>query len=323
MVSIIVPNYNHAQYLQLRIDSILNQVYKDYELIILDDCSTDLSRDVIEKYREHPNVAAIVSNRENSGSTFKQWEKGLGLAKGDWIWIAESDDFARDTFLSELMTQISDEASAPVLACSNSWITDKNGKVIKPYFSQNGTVQIKIFQKDFCMSGRQFIAEYMLNSNAIPNASAVLFRKDAFLKAGKEYQQYRINGDWLFWVLLAEQGNICYVSKPLNYFRTHTHNVRSATYENGIFLPEVFAVQLRIASILELDTAARRALKYNMLNRLHSETLVNSVKLSAAGRRECMKLIDSVSPGVQMASLKTRAVIRMRQFRTSRNHNHG
>ena len=78
MVSVIIPNYNHAKYLEERIDSVLNQSYKDFEVIVLDDYSTDNSKEVINKYAGHPKVSHIILNEENSGSTFKQWHKGFG-----------------------------------------------------------------------------------------------------------------------------------------------------------------------------------------------------------------------------------------------------
>ena len=97
LVSVIVPNYNYARYMDERMQSILNQTYQNFEIIILDDCSTDNSRKVIEKYRGNPHVVAIVYNKENSGSTFKQWNKGFSIAKGELIWIAEADDTCKRT----------------------------------------------------------------------------------------------------------------------------------------------------------------------------------------------------------------------------------
>src|SRR6187549_2432119 len=93
LVSVIIPNYNHAKFLRQRLESVLNQSFRDFEVIILDDCSTDESFQVIEDYRAHPKVSHIVFNKENTGSTFIQWKKGIELAKGEWIWIAESDDW--------------------------------------------------------------------------------------------------------------------------------------------------------------------------------------------------------------------------------------
>ena len=103
MVSVIIPNYNHDKYLDVRIQSILNQTYQDFEIIILDDCSTDNSKAVIERYRDNDHVSHIVYNEKNSGTTFKQWEKGIELAKGDLLWIAESDDSCDCNFLDSLI----------------------------------------------------------------------------------------------------------------------------------------------------------------------------------------------------------------------------
>lgn len=74
-VSVIVPNYCHAPYLEQRIESILQQTFQDFELILLDDCSTDGSREILERYRNHPKVSGIFYNERNSGSPFKQWKK--------------------------------------------------------------------------------------------------------------------------------------------------------------------------------------------------------------------------------------------------------
>src|ERR1700746_3879780 len=101
-VSVIVPNYNHARFLQKRIDSILNQTFQDFELILLDDCSTDVSRAILSQYANDPRVR-LEFNAMNSGSTFKQWNKGVRLARGKYVWIAESDDYADERLLQRLV----------------------------------------------------------------------------------------------------------------------------------------------------------------------------------------------------------------------------
>ena len=63
MVSVIIPNYNHAPFLVERIESVLNQSYPDFEVIILDDCYTDSSKEIIEKYRNNPKISQIIYNK--------------------------------------------------------------------------------------------------------------------------------------------------------------------------------------------------------------------------------------------------------------------
>src|ERR1700747_3572036 len=101
-VSVIVPNYNHARFLPKRIDSILGQSFQDFELILLDDCSSDDSRSILSQYASNPRVK-IDFNEVNSGSAFKQWNKGVHLARGEYVWIAESDDYADPRFFERLV----------------------------------------------------------------------------------------------------------------------------------------------------------------------------------------------------------------------------
>jgi len=106
-VSVIIPNYNHSKFLRKRINSVLDQTFQKFEVIILDDCSSDNSKEIIEEYRFNNKISHIVYNDINSGSTFKQWEKGIQLAIGDLIWIAESDDWCEPNFLSILVNAFS------------------------------------------------------------------------------------------------------------------------------------------------------------------------------------------------------------------------
>src|SRR5580658_2738439 len=101
-VSVIVPNYNHARFLRRRVDTILAQTFQDFELILLDDCSTDESRSILREYASEPRVR-LEFNEANSGTPFKQWNKGVRLAQGEYVWIAESDDYADAQLLERLV----------------------------------------------------------------------------------------------------------------------------------------------------------------------------------------------------------------------------
>lgn len=120
-VSVIIPNYNHALYLDERIQSVLNQSYDNFEIIILDDMSKDNSREVIEKYRECPKISHILYNETNSGSTFRQWKKGITLAKGEFIWIAESDDYCEPSLLEALVKQIQAHPTCTLAYALSQW----------------------------------------------------------------------------------------------------------------------------------------------------------------------------------------------------------
>lgn len=243
MVSVIIPNYNHAQYLNQRIDSVLNQTYQDFEVILLDDCSTDDSRDVIETYRNQPKVSHIVYNKVNSGSTFKQWEKGVSLAKGDYIWIAESDDWADLSFLEEIMSSIQKNDS--VLSFCRSFIVDSFGKT---KWEQPNTINKEAYKVS------DFLTEYLLYGNAIYNASMVVFRKDAIKNSvWSELSDYKYCGDWLFWarLIMNQDRPVSEVKLTLNYFRTHNKNVSNKSEINGLTFFEGFPLSKKLAD--EID----------------------------------------------------------------------
>lgn len=75
MVSIIVPNYNHIEFLGERLNSIFNQTYQEFEVILLDDFSSDGSDKILQSYADHPKVSHLILNNENLGSLFKRWKR--------------------------------------------------------------------------------------------------------------------------------------------------------------------------------------------------------------------------------------------------------
>ncbi len=227
-ISVILPNYNHAQYLPQRIESILNQTYQDFELIILDDCSTDNSMEVLSKYASHPKVSHFVVNEQNSGNTFKQWNKGINLSGGEWIWIAESDDWAEKEFLEVVMNKINQTKEKTSFCFTNSTIADADGNKLEIY-----NKDFPFYQVDSQTSGVVLINKYLHTQNIFPNASAVVFNKELYKTVNHtELQKYKINGDWYLWICLLLKGDCVFIKKALNNFRRHDgassqHNVRN------------------------------------------------------------------------------------------------
>lgn len=225
LVSVIIPNYNHAPYLEQRIDSVLNQTFQDFELIILDDFSQDNSKGIIEKYRNHPKISHIVYNHTNSGSTFRQWEKGLELASGNWVWLAESDDWAEENFLEKLLDN-SQECAVSLVYC-DSYSADENGNV-KGIINWAHAVQPKHWDKNYVNTGKEEIINYLFCRNTIPNASAVLVKKDVLENAVRSFPiKFKYAGDWYIWIKCLETGKIAFLKEPLNYFRQHKKSTRS------------------------------------------------------------------------------------------------
>jgi glycosyltransferase involved in cell wall biosynthesis len=233
-VSVVVPNYNHGRFLRQRIDSILGQTFQDFELILLDDCSTDNSRPILSSYAGDPRVR-IELNSANSGSPFKQWNKGVRLARGEYVWIAESDDYAEASFLERLIPVLDGNTRVQFAFC-RSWCVTEDGQLQGFAMTCYPEVQYDRWATDFRADGREECRRYMVRACEIQNASAVVFRKVAYEQAGGADESLRICGDWKLWCSLMLIGDLGYVAQPLNYFRSHSATARNkfGLWEAGI-----------------------------------------------------------------------------------------
>lgn len=243
LVSIIIPNYNHVNFLRQRIDSVLKQTFQNFELILLDDNSTDGSKELLESYADHSKVSHVVLNSTNSGSPFLQWERGLKLAKGQFIWIAESDDYSDKAFLEE-MVDLHRRYPDISLAYCQSYKVDKESNIQGSWLDY-GNFNSSYFDSDFFMKGNEFIENFLFYRNVIPNVSAVLFNKEKLSKIRplEFFSFFKYNADWYYYLQLLCNSNIAFKAKSLNYFREHDSSVIGKALtekkQNEIFLLEL------------------------------------------------------------------------------------
>ena len=235
-VTVVIPNYNHARYLEKRIQSVLDQTYQDFEVIYLDDASPDNSNEVFAKFADDKRIRAVY-NQVNSGSPFKQWNKGMREAKGEYVWIAESDDYADKRFLAELVARLDEHPAVGVAYCQ-SWEIDESDNVLGTIEKYVSDLDEQRWKKDFINNGKDECSRYLVFKATIPNASAVLIRRSVYEKVGGANEEMRISGDWMLWAKMLLNSDIAFVAEPLNYYRTHSGSVRSRTVKSGLLLEE-------------------------------------------------------------------------------------
>lgn len=263
-VSVVVPNYNHARFLRQRIDSILSQTFQDFELILLDDSSNDDSRSILSSYASDPRVR-IDFNSQNSGSVFKQWNKGVGLARGEYVWIAESDDYADAHFLGRLAAILDSNPQIAYAHC-RSMLVSADGQLegfADPHLTQ---LDPHRWTADFVVDGREECANYFVRMNPIPNASAVVFRKALYDRVGGADETLRLCGDWKLWAAVALTGKVAYLAEPLNFYRSHTNTVRSSTARMNVDILEYFDVIHWVLSQVEPAPDVREKIGQPMAN---------------------------------------------------------
>jgi glycosyltransferase involved in cell wall biosynthesis len=303
-ISVIVPNYNHALYLRQRIDSILAQTCQDFELILLDDASTDESREILSEYLLHAEEQAGTSatrrmpgldlrvdfNEANSGSPFKQWNRGVRMARGKYVWIAESDDYAEPRFLERLVSALEADPKTTLAYCRSRRLTDDGVKGFADYNLPDPTR----WTADFCVDGAEFCRQYFALITPIPNASSVVFRKDSYDRVGGADENLRLCGDWKLWAALALVGKVVYLSDPMNYFRYHANTARGRTERARLDVAEYLHVS---RWVLDRVTVPEAELKKICAARAKGWVpLLMSFRVSLDDKRALLKSVRSIDP---------------------------
>jgi len=281
LVSVIIPNYNHASFLKERIESVLRQTFQNFEVIILDDASTDNSREIIEQYKTHPKVSYIVYNETNSGSSFKQWQRGLTLAKGDLIWIAESDDSSAPSFLEKMVALLQKDDNVCLAYCRTMNIDEAGNECGIHYWPD--ALDDKRWTTQYTNDGTSELRNYFLYRNIIVNVSSAVFRTDKALPAIEYVVQknMRFCGDWLFYSRMLMSSDIVYLAEAMNFQRYHALTTRSkkSNEEELQRMTECIACVKEIAGLLKIKVNLRNK-RYKWIYQHSFEKMPLSFKLS-------------------------------------------
>ncbi len=260
-VSVIVPNFQHEAYLQKRLDSIARQTFQDFELILLDDGSKDASVEILRKFADrHPDVKLLL-NEKNSGSPFIQWNKGIAQASGEYLWIAESDDYCEDTFLESLVPLL-DQNPELGIAYAHSMMVDEQDQKIHSYAENLAFIyKSKAWESDFIKSGKEACKDWLLYHNPIPNASGILIRRKAYEEVKGADPKFRLNGDWHLYAKILLKYDLGFLNKELNYFRVHRKTQRSKSRKRASVYEELYAInKLLRAGLNDAQSEADAAL---------------------------------------------------------------
>jgi hypothetical protein len=208
-------------------------------------------------------VAHILINEQNTGNTFIQWERGISLAKGKYIWIAESDDVAEPQLLEALVGQLELHPDASVAFC-HSRLIDGEGCLLSEQNAKNPAHPGQVTIDD----SKTFL-RHLLIFNYIYNASMVVFRRDVYDKANPDYKQFRYCGDWHFWGSVCAAGSVIEVHDMLSRFRQHQRKVTEhAKKDVAKRWNDEMKTIAYIASLCDLTALEQRCLKGRLSKRL-------------------------------------------------------
>ena len=209
-ISVLVPTYNYARFLPEAIESVLAQDFKDFELLIVDDCSTDGTAEIVRPFCARDPRIRFLGNPKNLGMV-NNWNRCLEEARGKYAKFLFGDDrLCHPQALGKLAALLEHHPSA-TLASSARVILDEESKVADVYRDLS----------EGCHPGRSVIEACLManGKNLVGEPSAVLFRK-ADAQRGFD-PQYKQIVDVEMWFHLLEKGDLAYTREPLCAFRCH------------------------------------------------------------------------------------------------------
>lgn len=248
IVSVIMPNYNYEDFLNERLASIQHQTFQDFEVILLDDKSSDDSVEIMKEFALLRPGTQLIENDKNSGSPFRQWFRGIEEAQADIIWLAEADDRAEPVLLETLLPAFEDRNV--FLSYGKSIPIDKDGMVLGDYEEiYLDRINVGRWSKPYVCSDHEEMSNGLGIGNCIPNASAVLFRKFELEPEFKSrLTEMKLCGDWYFYCRAIRGGRIAYSSRPVNLHRRHDSTVTNEQEGTERYFRELQTVRSYVAT---------------------------------------------------------------------------
>jgi glycosyltransferase involved in cell wall biosynthesis len=263
-VSVAVTSCDYARYLPARLASVYAQTHPVREVLLFDDASTDGSIAVAHATAaDWRRSIEVVENTVRSGSPFGQWQRAARRARGEFVWIAESDDAAEPTLLARLAASLRATPDIVLAACDSRSI-DGDGHAVWPgyqdYYRRSGAHDLA---RDLVLPAREFAETFLWERNLLLNVSALVWRREVLLGAlercSSELGSWRVAGDWRVYLeaLAESDGHVAWVADPLNVHRRH-HASASATLKRRDLIAEVARMHALAAERLHL-TAGQQA----------------------------------------------------------------
>jgi glycosyltransferase involved in cell wall biosynthesis len=231
-VSVLIPSYNSALFLDETIQSVLNQTFQDYELIIIDDCSSDNTDEVVQKYLHNEKIQ-YHKNEQNLGLA-GNWNKALAYAKGDYIKFLMSDDKFHPDLLKKFV-DVMDQHPGVSLVTSYREQFGAETEMNAPEFTH--------LQK-----GEKIIYETLKDRNWIGEPTCVMFRRSN-LWLGDFNPEFLYYIDWEMWIRHLSIGDCYIIPETLSYFRVHEKQVSRMVMKNMLHYCETYHFYKRVKKL--------------------------------------------------------------------------
>jgi glycosyltransferase involved in cell wall biosynthesis len=212
-VSFVVPCYKLGHLLAECVNSLLSQTYRDFEILIMDDCSPDNTPEVARSFND-PRVIHV-RNEPNLGH-LRNYNKGIQLSRGKYIWLISADDRLEvDHVLEKYVAVMEQHPSVGYICCTGIELVDGGRRRVAPY-----SVQAR---RDAVFHGKEFLRKLLLSNSII--APAAMVRRACCDRVGMFPLDLPYAGDWFLWCVLALHYDVAYCAEPMVAYRIHTASI--------------------------------------------------------------------------------------------------
>ena len=263
-VSVVVPTYNYARFLDEAIESVLNQTFGDFELIIVDNNSTDNTDAVVEKYLSDSRVAYYKNPDIGLG---RNHDKAISYARGEYIKFLNADDKFHPELLEKFVRVMEENPGVSLVTCNQETFGSKIGNVILPYSN--------------LQPGKKILFESLKTHNWIGGPTSVMFRQSN-LKLGGYRKDLDFIPDWEMWVRQLLAGDCYIVPDKLIFSREHPNQ----------------------ATVIETKNYSRRFEEYQFYKEMYQrfkddqEIRDDLKRIRRRKARDCVRVVYKVLPAV-------------------------
>ncbi len=278
LVTVLMPVYNAGAFLRPTLETLLGQTYRDFEFLIVNDCSTDDSLETIRSFGD-PRIR-VHTNPVNMGQT-KSLNVGLRLARGKYIVVNDADDYSLPRRIETQLDFITKHPEYPVVGCS-CYIMDREGKILRTFLRPTDPREIQL----------QFLSDTPMTHGS------VIMQKDAILAMGGYNEEFRIIQDYELWSTLMRKGSrVMNIPDLLVVIRTFADSISfkerdAQTLENGRTIQA--NVEAMTGLTISLDEAVRQRHFFVAPERLSRDDFAQAEKLFI---REYEGLRAEIHPG--------------------------
>ncbi len=212
LVSVVVPSYNHDKFISETIESVLGQDLDDLELIIVDDASTDASRQIIQKYAEKDARVRVILHETNCGIA-KTINDGIAAAQGKFLAYSASDDVWMKDKLSKQLAVL--ESNEDLIVITEAEVIDESGQRVGATYSELG--------RGVLIKGSRDVFHDILE-NSSPIMGSTLLHKRANLGGILFNERLKYLNDIIFFLDLAAKYKFYYIAEALVQYRIHANN---------------------------------------------------------------------------------------------------